>query len=54
MVEPISRSMCGECRALFVLPSEVRDAGVKTDPVNGPSLPEDQARGIAVGAMESK
>ena len=46
--------VCGECRALFVLPSEVRDAGVKTDPMNGPSLPEDYVRGIAVSAMESE
>ena len=46
--------VCGECRALFVLPSEVRDAGRKTDPVKGAGLTEDHVRGVAVGAMESK
>ena len=46
--------VCSECRALFVLPCEVRDAGVKTDPVKGASLTEDYVRGVAVGAMESE
>lgn len=45
--------VCNECRALFVLPCEVRDAGRKTDPVKGASLTEDHVRGVAVGAMEN-
>lgn len=44
---------CMECRALFVLPSEVRDAGRKVDPVKEASLTEGYMRDIAVGAMKN-
>lgn len=44
---------CDECRALFVLPSEVGDAIRKVDPVNGSSVAEGYLRSYAVGAMEN-
>lgn len=45
--------VCNECRALFVLPSEVGNAIRKVDPVNGSNTAEDLLRSFAVRAMQN-